>query len=79
MLFSFFSSPREGHAGTLSVQYVTFTFSNDCINSGGSYFNQNPVNCSVESLENLCFDLPESTHQDNLSICDNTIEMTNPL
>ncbi len=51
----------------------------DCITSGGFYFNQNPVHCTVESLENLCFDLPESTHQDSLSICDANIEITNPL
>ena len=79
ILFSFFSNPIEGHAGPLSDQLFTLADSNDCITSGGFYFNQNPVNCSVSSLENLCFDLPESTHQDVLSVCDTTIELTNPL
>ncbi|TVQ44547.1 MAG: T9SS C-terminal target domain-containing protein [Saprospirales bacterium] len=51
----------------------------DCISAGEFYYNQSQVNCTIESLENLCFDLPESTQQDSIMLCDTSLLISNPL
>ena len=58
---------------------VTLTATGDCITEGGFYYNQNEVYCTSGSLQNLCYEIQESSLQDSLNLCDTTLLITNPL